>query len=55
MGYIDNAFPNSQVVAARELTKIHEEFIRGTPSQVIETLKNKTSIKGEFTVLISFK
>src|SRR5581483_4866642 len=29
--YINNAFPNSQVVIARELTKIHEEFIRGTP------------------------
>src|SRR6185436_4439886 len=34
LNYIANAFPASQVVAARELTKMHEEFIRGTPMQV---------------------
>ncbi len=55
LAYISNAFPTSQVVAARELTKMHEEFIRGTPMQVMDLLKEKTSIKGEFTVLISFK
>ena len=55
MNYISNAFPASQVVIARELTKIHEEFIRGTPQQVVDTLKEKPSIKGELTVLISFK
>ena len=55
LGYISNAFPTSQVVAARELTKMHEEFIRGTPMQVIDELKAKPSIKGEFTVLVSFK
>ena len=31
---IANSFPASQVVVARELTKMHEEFIRGTPMQV---------------------
>ena len=55
LSYISNAFPTSQVVAARELTKMHEEFIRGTPMQVIDSLKDRTSIKGEFTVLVSFK
>jgi 16S rRNA (cytidine1402-2'-O)-methyltransferase len=55
LSYISNAFPTSQVVAARELTKIHEEFIRGTPMQVIDSLKDRASIKGEFTVLVSFK
>ncbi len=55
MGYVANAFPASQVVIARELTKMHEEFIRGTAGEVLEKLKEKTSIKGEFTVLISFK
>ena len=53
--YISNAFPMSQVVIARELTKMHEEFIRGRPMQVMYMLKEKPSIKGEFTVLISFK
>lgn len=55
LSYVANAFPTSQVVATRELTKMHEEFIRGTPYTVIEQLKSKPSIKGEFTVLISFK
>ncbi len=55
LSYIANAFPTSQIVAARELTKVHEEFIRGTPYAVIDQLKNRPSIKGEFTVLISFK
>jgi 16S rRNA (cytidine1402-2'-O)-methyltransferase len=55
LAYISNAFPSSQIVIARELTKIHEEFIRGTPMQVMDSLKDRPSIKGEFTVLISFK
>jgi 16S rRNA (cytidine1402-2'-O)-methyltransferase len=55
LSYISNAFPTSQVVAARELTKIHEEFIRGTPQSVMDQLKDRSSIKGEFTVLVSFK
>ena len=55
LSFIANAFPNCQVVAAREITKIHEEFIRGTPAEVLESLKNRQSIKGELTILISFK
>ncbi len=55
LNYIANAFPTSQVVVARELTKMHEEFIRGTPMQVSDELKKRQSIKGELTVLISFK
>ncbi len=55
LNYISNAFPTSQIVAARELTKLHEEFIRGTPMQVIDSLKDRASIKGEFTILVSFK
>lgn len=37
------------IVIARELTKIHEEFIRGTISQVLEKGINN---KGEFVILI---
>ncbi len=55
LNYITNAFPSSQIVIAREITKMHEEFIRGTPMQVSDVLKEKPSIKGEFTVLVSFK
>jgi 16S rRNA (cytidine1402-2'-O)-methyltransferase len=41
-----------QVVIAREVTKIHEEFLRGHAAQVLETLKARADIKGEITLLI---
>ncbi len=37
------------IVIARELTKIHEEFIRGTVSEILETY---TEPKGEHIILI---
>lgn len=39
------------VVAARELTKLHEEFVRGTVSELITHFTNKAP-KGEFVLLI---
>jgi 16S rRNA (cytidine1402-2'-O)-methyltransferase len=39
------------VAIARELTKLHEEFLRGTPAELIPLLENKT-LKGEATVLV---
>lgn len=44
--------PARRVVVARELTKIHEEFLRGTARQVLETIKSRGEIKGEITLLI---
>jgi 16S rRNA (cytidine1402-2'-O)-methyltransferase len=40
------------VVVAREVTKIHEEFLRGRASEVLETLNARGDIKGEITLLI---
>jgi 16S rRNA (cytidine1402-2'-O)-methyltransferase len=40
------------VVVARELTKIHEEFLRGTAEEVREQLAARPSVKGEITLLI---
>jgi 16S rRNA (cytidine1402-2'-O)-methyltransferase len=40
------------VVAAREITKIHEEFLRGTAEEVRSQLASRDSVKGEFTLLI---
>ncbi|MDR2425713.1 MAG: 16S rRNA (cytidine(1402)-2'-O)-methyltransferase [Endomicrobium sp.] len=37
---------------ARELTKKFEEFIRGSIKEVFENIKNRQSLRGEFTVLI---
>ncbi|MGA8442288.1 MAG: 16S rRNA (cytidine(1402)-2'-O)-methyltransferase [Candidatus Sulfotelmatobacter sp.] len=41
-----------QVVIAREVTKLHEEFLRGHASAVLETLKARDGVKGEITMLI---
>ena len=43
---------NRDVVIARELTKIYEEFIRGKAENVLESLGNKV-LKGEITVLVA--
>jgi 16S rRNA (cytidine1402-2'-O)-methyltransferase len=40
-----------EVVLAREVTKVHEEFWRGTASALLERAKGKT-IKGEITLLV---
>jgi 16S rRNA (cytidine1402-2'-O)-methyltransferase len=39
-----------KVVVARELTKIHEEFIRGTVEEVLEKLGEE--VKGEIVIVI---
>lgn len=41
-------FGNRRIVLARELTKIHEEFIRSTIEDVLE----KEEYKGEFVILL---
>ena len=46
---LSNIIENRQVVLARELTKIHEEFIRGSIEEIINKSEN---IKGEMIVLI---
>jgi len=40
------------VVVAREVTKIHEEFLRGRADAALETLKGREVVKGEITLLI---
>ena len=41
-----------RVVVARELTKIHEEFLRGTAAEVLDVIEKRGGIKGEITLLI---
>jgi 16S rRNA (cytidine1402-2'-O)-methyltransferase len=40
------------VVVAREVTKLHEEFLRGPAAEVLEKLKARETVKGEITLLI---
>ena len=42
-----------QVVIAREVTKLHEEFLRGSAAEVLQNLKGREAVKGEITLLIA--
>jgi len=41
------------VVVAREVTKLHEEFLRGRAKEVLDQLKSRGEVKGEITLLIA--
>jgi 16S rRNA (cytidine1402-2'-O)-methyltransferase len=41
------------VVIAREVTKLHEEFLRGRAGEILEALKARDAVKGEITLLIA--
>ena len=43
--------PRRPIVVARELTKVHEEFIRGTAEEVLAIARQR-ELKGEITLLI---
>src|SRR6185437_5728420 len=43
--------PAQHIVLARELTKLHEEFLRGPVSELRKVLSDRPSIKGEFVLL----
>jgi 16S rRNA (cytidine1402-2'-O)-methyltransferase len=44
--------PVTRVVVARELTKMHEEFVRGTVAEVRRELAARDRIRGEITLLV---
>jgi len=41
------------VVVAREVTKLHEEFLRGRADEILEALTSRGEVKGEITLLIA--
>lgn len=45
-------FGDRPVVVARELTKVHEEFLRGTAGEIHDALAKRPAVKGEITLLI---
>ena len=51
LGELAGIFPDRRVVLARELTKKFEEYLSGTPGELLEVSK-KRRLKGEFVVLI---
>lgn len=46
-------FGDRAAVLAREMTKAHEEFIRGSISEILAELQGRQSVKGEITLLIA--
>ncbi|MCF8111637.1 MAG: 16S rRNA (cytidine(1402)-2'-O)-methyltransferase [Desulfobacteraceae bacterium] len=44
-----------RAMIAREMTKQHEEYIRGPLSELAEEIEQRQSVKGEVTVLVSGK
>lgn len=49
---MSDVFGNRKVVLARELTKIHEEVLRGKLDDVLEAVQRRSSLKGECTLLV---
>jgi 16S rRNA (cytidine1402-2'-O)-methyltransferase len=49
---VRNVLGDRPAVVARELTKVHEEFLRGSINEVLAELNSRRAIKGEITVLI---
>jgi 16S rRNA (cytidine1402-2'-O)-methyltransferase len=49
---VEEVLGQRPVVVARELTKIHEEFLRGTAAEVHAVLAERASVKGEITLLV---
>jgi 16S rRNA (cytidine1402-2'-O)-methyltransferase len=52
LGELNEAFPEREVVLARELTKKFEEFLHGPPVALL-AVAAKRSFKGEFVVLVA--
>ncbi|MGH7902560.1 MAG: 16S rRNA (cytidine(1402)-2'-O)-methyltransferase [Candidatus Dormibacteraceae bacterium] len=51
LAILADALPDRRLAIARELTKVHEEIVRGTPSELLAQLESRA--RGEFTLVIS--
>ena len=50
---INATIGNRQAVLAREMTKFHEEFVRGSLLEILDLLKPRAEIKGECTLVVA--
>ena len=53
MSFVAEITPGLTVCLCREMTKKFEELIRGSSLEVYEKIRQRTSVKGEFTVVCS--
>lgn len=52
---VANGIGTRRVIVARELTKLHEEFLRGTAEEVHAVLAQPEKLHGEFVVILDAK
>ena len=53
MEEIISCMGDRNAMLAREMTKLHEEFVRGTLSQILKTVRARSVFKGECTLLVA--
>lgn len=41
-----------RLIVARELTKVHEEFLRGSAQEILDILSQRPAVQGEFVVIL---
>jgi 16S rRNA (cytidine1402-2'-O)-methyltransferase len=49
---VEIALPGREIVVARELTKLHEEVLRGAAGALRAELAGRDAVKGEFVILV---
>src|SRR3989344_7121407 len=52
LGELETVAPKRKVTIGRELTKMHEEIVAGSPQEVAESLEKRKAVRGEFVVII---
>lgn len=50
--FLDTTFPRIKVFIGREITKTFEEYLSGTPKELLENFKTRKKILGEFVVIL---
>ncbi|MBD3767148.1 MAG: 16S rRNA (cytidine(1402)-2'-O)-methyltransferase [Gammaproteobacteria bacterium] len=54
LAWLAEVFPQRQLVLAKELTKLHERFVRGTTTEVLALMQaHKDWQRGEFVLLLA--
>jgi len=51
LSLISELEPEREIILAKELTKLNEEFLRGTAEELLRGLKEEGKLKGEFVII----
>ncbi len=52
LSLIGKEFPERELIVIRELTKVNEDYVKGSASSILEYLKKKEGLKGEIVLII---